>query len=39
MRNSTTRFSNRVDNYVKYRPHYPEAVLTFLENDLGLAKE
>ena len=26
----TNRFSDRVDNYVKYRPHYPEEVLDFL---------
>ncbi|MCW3078025.1 MAG: methylase involved in ubiquinone/menaquinone biosynthesis [Bacteroidetes bacterium] len=24
------RFSNRVDNYIKYRPHYPEGVYSFL---------
>lgn len=24
------RFSNRVDNYVKYRPHYPNEVYTYL---------
>lgn len=28
--NSTTRFSNRVDNYVKYRPGYPEAIVAYL---------
>lgn len=26
----TNRFSDRVDNYVKYRPHYPAQVLEFL---------
>lgn len=26
----TDRFSDRVDNYVKYRPHYPEEVIGFL---------
>lgn len=27
----TNRFSDRVDNYVKYRPHYPAEVLEFLK--------
>ncbi len=31
MSNSTTRFSDRVEDYVKYRPHYPAAVLTYLQ--------
>jgi SAM-dependent methyltransferase len=26
----TNRFSDRVDNYVKYRPHYPDEVIGFL---------
>lgn len=30
MSNSTTRFSDRVEDYVKYRPHYPEAVVSYL---------
>jgi SAM-dependent methyltransferase len=30
MSNSTTRFSDRVEDYVKYRPHYPEDILTYL---------
>ncbi len=34
----TRRFSNRVDNYVKYRPSYPTAVLTCLQNECGLAE-
>lgn len=34
--NSTTRFSDRVDNYVKYRPGYPPGVLEFLANELKL---
>jgi SAM-dependent methyltransferase len=32
----TKRFSNRVDNYVKYRPGYPTEVLTFLRDQFGL---
>lgn len=34
--NSTTRFSNRVENYVKYRPNYPKEIITYLENKFGL---
>lgn len=30
MTNSQHRFSDRVDNYVKYRPHYPAALYDFL---------
>jgi SAM-dependent methyltransferase len=36
--NSTTRFSGRVDNYVKYRPHYPKEIISFLEKETGLTK-
>ena len=32
----TGRFSNRVDNYVKYRPSYPPAILRYLEIHYGL---
>jgi SAM-dependent methyltransferase len=32
MSNSTTRFSDRVEDYVKYRPHYPEDILTYLRD-------
>ena len=27
----TNRFSDRVDNYVKYRPHYPAEIIDFLK--------
>ncbi|HXB32323.1 MAG TPA: class I SAM-dependent methyltransferase [Puia sp.] len=30
--NSTTRFSDRVEDYVKYRPHYPEVILSYLRD-------
>lgn len=33
----TRRFSDRVDNYVKYRPAYPPAVLHCLQTECGLA--
>jgi len=28
--NATTRFSNRVDDYLRYRPRYPQEVISFL---------
>jgi ubiquinone/menaquinone biosynthesis C-methylase UbiE len=31
------RFSDRVDNYVKYRPSYPKEAIDFLYNDLGFS--
>lgn len=34
--NNTTRFSNRVDDYVKYRPGYPAAMLGFLQETYNL---
>ncbi len=34
MNDNTQRFSNRVDNYVKYRPSYPEEIISFLENSI-----
>jgi SAM-dependent methyltransferase len=36
MQGSTERFSSRVDNYLKYRPHYPKAVITALKERTGL---
>src|SRR5579863_1256797 len=32
MSNSTTRFSDRVEDYVKYRPHYPKKILSYLQD-------
>ena len=37
MSNSTERFSNRVDNYIRYRPTYPPVVLDILREEIGLA--
>ncbi len=34
--NATKRFSSRVENYVKYRPSYPTAVLECLREECGL---
>ena len=39
MSNSTTRFSDRVEDYVKYRPHYPAAVIDYLRAAYGLSPE
>jgi SAM-dependent methyltransferase len=35
----TTRFSSRVSDYVKYRPGYPPAVVSLLEEECGLKPE
>ena len=37
MSDSTIRFSDRVEDYVKYRPHYPEAVVPYLQRSYGLS--
>jgi SAM-dependent methyltransferase len=34
--NPTERFNNRVENYLKFRPHYPEELFSFLETQLKL---
>ena len=36
MLSPTTRFSTRVENYVKYRPGYPDAVLAWLRAECDL---
>lgn len=36
---STERFSNRVEDYVKYRPHYPTEIIDFLENEYHLSSD
>lgn len=35
---ATKRFSDRVENYIRYRPHYPRAVLESLETECGLTR-
>jgi len=35
-KDSTQRFSSRVDNYVRYRPGYPSEVLELLKSECGL---
>lgn len=39
MSDSTKRFSSRVDNYIKYRPGYPQAVITTLQDECQLTTE
>ncbi|MES1218979.1 MAG: class I SAM-dependent methyltransferase [Bacteroidota bacterium] len=34
--NSTSRFSNRVEDYVKYRPGYPAEIVTWLQENYNL---
>ena len=36
---STQRFSNRVENYVKYRPTYPPQIIEALRTECGLKPE
>ncbi len=36
---SISRFSDRVQNYVKYRPGYPPELLEFFKSDLGLTED
>ena len=35
--NATTRFSNRAELYVKYRPGYPAGVVEILQKEAGLS--
>ncbi|MEP6849962.1 MAG: class I SAM-dependent methyltransferase [Acidobacteriota bacterium] len=37
--NTVERFSDRIENYVRYRPGYPPEVLDLFRNDLGLEKD
>jgi SAM-dependent methyltransferase len=36
--NPTTRFSNRVDNYVRYRPGYPVEIINLLRTECGMTE-
>ena len=38
-KNSTTRFSSRVDDYIKYRPHYPIEILDLLAAKCDMTPE
>lgn len=35
----TTRFSNRVENYIKYRPHYPSEIIDYLNTEKVLTDD
>jgi SAM-dependent methyltransferase len=35
----TKRFSNRVENYVRYRPGYPAEIISLLRNECGLTSD
>lgn len=39
MKNPLTRFSKTVDNYVRYRPDYPQEITTFLSQTIGLNQD
>ena len=39
VKNSTTRFSSRTDDYVKYRPHYPIEIIDLLAAKCDLTPE
>lgn len=39
MQNSKERFSDRVADYVKYRPAYPHDIVDFLQSKYGLSKD
>ena len=36
MKDNTKRFSDRVQDYIKYRPHYPGNLIPFLRENTGL---
>ncbi len=38
IKDSVSRFSNRVENYAKYRPGYPAGVIDILQSDCGLTE-
>jgi SAM-dependent methyltransferase len=37
--NNTERFSDRVDNYIKYRPSYPPEIIGYLKKEIGFTKD
>lgn len=36
---NTKRFSNRVDDYKKFRPSYPDGIIALLEREIGLNRD
>src|SRR5205807_272875 len=39
MLDPTSRFSNRVENYLRHRPRYPPAIIPLLERECGLNRK
>ena len=39
MTDTVERFSNRVENYIKYRPDYPREIIAYLRTNCGLTRE
>ena len=39
MKDPTKRFSDRVENYIKYRPDYPGALIDLLNEECGLTQQ
>lgn len=39
MNDNTKRFSDRVEDYIKYRPNYPEKIVKILEEKINLDKD
>lgn len=39
MTSTVERFSNRVENYVKYRPHYPPEILEVFRREMNLTED
>jgi ubiquinone/menaquinone biosynthesis C-methylase UbiE len=38
-KNNTTRFSDRVSDYRKFRPHYPNDIVIFLQDSYGITPQ
>jgi ubiquinone/menaquinone biosynthesis C-methylase UbiE len=38
MKNTVERFSNRVENYIKYRPNYPKEILEVFRDEMNLTE-
>jgi len=39
MKDTTKRFSDRVDNYVKYRPSYPVELMSYLQKEFNITQD
>src|SRR6185369_6755689 len=39
MTDTVERFSNRVENYIKYRPTYPSQILELFKTEMGLTPQ